>query len=419
MQNLTRAALALFALSLAACATAPPTPPGAAAGLVLPPATSAESVGLSSARLAEIEKVTQQHIESGDLAGAVMLVARNGQVAWLRVVGDRVKATKQPMRADAIFRFYSMTKAVVNVAALILVEEGKLSIDDPVSKYLPQVAGMKVGIEKAGPDGKPTLELVAPQRPMTVLDLMRHTSGMIYGGRGDSLVNAAWRGSRVAFRDTPKSVQLGQLEKLPLRFSPGTRWEYGVSTDILGAVVEAASGETLGAFIERRITGPLGMVDTSFQVPAHKADRIAQPPKSPRFDPTTKPGWELGGAGLMSTMADYLRFITMLTNGGELEGKRILGRRSVDLMTSSHTGNLPGLPAGIGHGMGVSVRHGLGEEGKTGLVGEWGWAGNAGTLFFVDPQRRLVGLYLVQVNDEDRVRLRNQFREMVYQAVTR
>jgi CubicO group peptidase (beta-lactamase class C family) len=391
---------------------------------VLPVAPTPEDVGLSSSQLARLEAVTQNHIDSGLLPGAVMLVARRGKIAWYKTMGFRDRVAKDPMRQDSIFRIYSMTKPIVSVAAMMLVEEGRMQISDPVAKYLPEIGGMKVGMEKTV-DGKPVLELVEPARVMTVQDLMRHTSGLIYGTRGKSLVNAAYIEAQIGNRDFSTEEFVAKLSKLPLRFSPGDRWEYGVSTDVLGRVVEVVSGKTLGDFLHERILAPLGMSDTGFYVPADKLSRAAQPwqnpegpPMTPRFDVAQKPRFESGGGGLTSTTDDYLRFAIMLGDGGEFAGKRLLGSKTVEFMTADHVGSRPGRPPGLGFGLGFEVRTSVGDSALPGSLGEYGWSGNAGTLFWIDPKEQLIAIYMVQVNDgAERIMLRNQFRTMVQSAI--
>lgn len=403
-------------------ALAPPAP--AAAETLLPVAQTPEEVGLSGAQLARLEAVTRAHIDAGLMPGAIMVVVRDGKIAWQRVLGQRDKAKNEPMRPDSLFRLYSMTKPIVSVATMMLVEQGRLQIDDPVSRFIPEFADAMVGIEKPGADGKPALELVAPARPMTVQDLLRHTSGLIYGTRGESLVNKAYVEARIGDRAVGNEELARRVAKLPLRFSPGTRWEYGVSTDILGRVVEVVTGTTLGAALEQMIFKPLGMVDTAFVLPAEKLDRAAQPaashkdrPMTPRFDVGVKAAYESGGGGLIGSTDDYLRFMTMLANGGALKGTRLLGAQTLEFMTADHTGTVPGRPAGLGFGLGFEVRKSTGFAALPGSEGEYGWAGNAGTLFWIDPKRRLMALYMVQVNDYDRMLLRNQFRTMVQAAI--
>jgi CubicO group peptidase (beta-lactamase class C family) len=390
----------------------------------LPMATSPEEVGLSSAQLARIEAVTRDHIDAGLMPGAVMLVARRGKIAWTATLGSRDRAANEPMKPDSIFRIYSMTKPIVSVTAMSLVEEGKMQVSDPVSNFIPDMGKMKVGLEKTDGDGKKTLELVDPIREMTVQDLMRHTSGLIYGTRGNSLVNAAYIEAKIGDRGVSTEEFVARVAKLPLRFSPGTRWEYGVSTDVLGRVIEVVSGKSLGEAIAERVVKPLGMVDTAFYVEKDKLNRAAQPwqrpnapAMTPRFDVAQKPRFESGGGGLTSTMDDYLRFTAMLANGGEFNGKRVLGKKTLEFMTADHTGLRPGRPPGLGFGLGFEVRSEEGEAALPGSVGEYGWAGNAGTLFWIDPKEQLIAIYMVQVSDPDRIMLRNQFRTMVQAAI--
>jgi CubicO group peptidase (beta-lactamase class C family) len=390
---------------------------------VLPMAASPEEVGLSSAQLARIEAVTQRHVETGLVPGAVMLVARRGKIAWTKTLGFRDRAAKDPMKPDSIFRIYSMTKPIVSVAAMMLVEEGRMQISDPVAKYLPEIGKMKVGAETSE-EGKATLQLVEPSREITVQDLLRHTSGLIYGTRGKSLINAAYIEAKIGNRDTSNEEIVTALSKLPLRFSPGERWEYGVSTDVLGRVVEVVSGKTLGEFLNERIFTPLGMADTGFYVPAEKLSRAAQPwqvpeapPMTPRFDVAQKPRFESGGAGLTSTIDDYLRFTVMLADSGKFSGKRLLGSKTLEFMTSDHTLARPGRPPGLGFGLGFEVRTSVGDAALPGSLGEYGWAGNAGTLFWIDPKEQLIAIYMVQVSDRDRIMLRNQFRTMLQSAI--
>ena len=416
MNRLIRAfgVAALFFLAATASSRAEP---------VLPVAAAPEDVGLSSAQLARIEAVTQKYVDSGLVPGAVMLVARRGKVAWTRTMGFRDRAAKEAMRPDSIFRIYSMTKPIVSVAAMMLVEEGKMQVSDPVSKYLPEIGRMKVGVEESE-GGKPTLHLTDPAREMTVQDLLRHTSGLIYGTRGKSLVNAAYIEAKIGSREFSNEELVTKLSNLPLRFSPGDRWEYGVSTDVLGRVIEVVSGKTLGEFLNERVLTPLGMADTGFFVPSDKLNRAAQPwqmpegpPMTPRFDVAQKPRFESGGGGLTSTIEDYLRFAIMLADGGEFAGKRLLGNKTLEFMTADHTGSRPGRPPGLGFGLGFEVRTSVGDSALPGSLGEYGWAGNAGTLFWIDPKEQLIAIYMVQVDDGVRIMLRNQFRTMVQSAI--
>jgi CubicO group peptidase (beta-lactamase class C family) len=391
---------------------------------VLPMASKPEDVGLSSAQLKRLEQVTQKHIDEGLVPGAVMVVARRGKIAWVSTLGKRDAAAGDAMKFDSIFRVYSMTKPIVSVAVMQMVEEGKLQVSDPVAKFLPEIGKMKVGVEKTGADGRPLLQLADPERPMTVQDLLRHTSGLTYGSRGTTLVNQAYVAAKIGDRSMSNEEFVAKLSTLSLKFSPGTRWEYGVSTDVLGRLVELIDGKKLGEALAARVFQPLGMVDSGFQVPADKLSRAAQPgprpggqPMTPRFAVNDGAKYESGGGGLTSTMEDYLRFTAMLANGGALSGKRLLGKQTVAFMTADHVGNRPGRPPGLGFGLGFEVRITTGEAALPGSVGEYGWAGNAGTLFWIDPKEQLIAIYMVQVSDPDRIALRNQFRTMVQSAI--
>jgi CubicO group peptidase (beta-lactamase class C family) len=416
MNRRTRAFSAAAVFFLAAAVTSRADP-------VLPVAAAPEDVGLSSSQLARIEAVTRKYVDSGLVPGAVMLVARRGKIAWTRTMGFRDRAAKDPMRLDSIFRIYSMTKPIVSVAAMMLVEEGKMQVSDPVSKYLPEIGRMMVGVETSE-GAKPTLQMIDPAREMTVQDLLRHTSGLIYGSRGKSLVNAAYIAAGIGSRDVSLEEFVTKVSQLPLRFSPGDRWEYGISTDVLGRLIEVVSGKTLGEFLGERILTPLGMTDTGFFVPQDKLNRAAQPwqmpeapPMTPRFDVAQKPRFESGGGGLTSTVDDYLRFAIMIADGGDFAGKRLLGSKTVEFMTADHTGSRPGRPPGLGFGLGFEVRTSVGDSALPGSLGEYGWAGNAGTLFWIDPKEQLIAIYMVQVDDGVRVMLRNQFRTMVQSAI--
>ena len=408
----------VLALAVSAVATSAHAENG-----ILPMASKPEEVGLSSTQLKRLEEVTQKHIDEGLVPGAVMLVARRGKIAWMSVLGKRDIAAGDAMKYDSIFRIYSMTKPMVSVAVMQLVEEGKLQVSDPVSKYLPEIGKMKVGVEKTV-DSKPVLQLSDPDRPMTVQDLLRHTSGLVYGSRGTTLVNQAYIDAKIGDRADTNDQFVSKLSAMPLKFQPGARWEYGVSVDVQGRLVEVIDGKTLGEALSARVFKPLGMVDSGFQVPADKVARAAQPgprpngePMTPRFAVNDGAKYESGGGGMVSTMEDYLRFTTMLANKGELSGKRLLGKQTVSFMTADHVGDRPGRPPGLGFGLGFEVRTTMGEAALPGSVGEYGWAGNAGTLFWIDPKEQLIAIYMVQVSDPDRVALRNQFRTMVQSAI--
>ncbi|NDG39683.1 MAG: class A beta-lactamase-related serine hydrolase [Betaproteobacteria bacterium] len=394
------------------------------AQLPLPMAASPEEVGLSSAQFKKIEAVTKAHIDDGLMPGAVMLVARRGKVAWVSVQGKRDAAAPDAMKQDSIFRIYSMTKPIVSVTLMQLVEEGRLQISDPVSKYLPEIGKMKVGTEAAGPDGRPVLHLSDQTRPMTVQDLLRHTSGLTYGSRGASQINASYVEAGIGDRSVTAEEMVTRLSKLALKFNPGDRWEYSVAVDVQGRLIEVITGKKLSEAVAERILQPLGMKDTGFQVPADKVARAAQPgprpsgqPMTPRFKVDDGAKYESGGGGMMSTLEDYLRFTSALANGGVFQGKRIIGSKTLEFMTADHTLNRPGRPPGLGFGLGFEVRQRTGDSALPGSVGEYGWAGNAGTLFWIDPKEQLIAIYMVQVSDPDRIALRNQFRTMVQAAL--
>ena len=394
------------------------------AQLPLPMAASPEEVGLSSAQFKKIEAVTKAHIDDGLMPGAVMLVARRGKVAWVSVQGKRDAAAPDAMKQDSIFRIYSMTKPIVSVTLMQLVEEGRLQISDPVSKYLPEIGKMKVGTEAPGPDGRPVLHLSDQTRPMTVQDLLRHTSGLTYGGRGASQINASYVEAGIGDRSVTAEEMVTRLSKLALKFNPGDRWEYSVAVDVQGRLIEVITGKKLSEAVAERILRPLGMKDTGFQVPADKVARAAQPgprpngqPMTPRFKVDDGAKYESGGGGMMSTLEDYLRFTSALANGGAFQGKRIIGSKTLEFMTADHTLKRPGRPPGLGFGLGFEVRQRTGDSALPGSVGEYGWAGNAGTLFWIDPKEQLIAIYMVQVSDPDRIALRNQFRTMVQAAL--
>ena len=320
------------------------------------PTVRPEQVGLSSERLGQLTAILRANAEKGDIPGATLLVARQGKVAWFETVGVRDPGTRVPMTRDTIFRIYSMTKPITSVAVMMLVEEGKVAIGDPVSKYIPQLGGLKVGVEKkdAG-GGQPMLDLQPARRDMTVQDLLRHTSGLTYGVFGTGVVKKMYEDAKI-FTDYPTNADLvDRLATFPLVHQPGAAWEYSHSTDVLGRLVEVVSGQTLGQFFAARVFAPLGMKDTSFYVTDRaKQERIAEPFPTDRNigagadlnDPRVAQKWESGGGGLMSTTMDYARFVQMLANGGSLDGKRLLSPKTVAYMTADHLGSIAPLCAG-------------------------------------------------------------------------
>jgi CubicO group peptidase (beta-lactamase class C family) len=411
----------ILALALAAIAAA--TAVHAENGS-LPMASKPEEVGLSSTQLKRLEAATKQNIDDGLMPGAVMLVARHGKVAWVSVQGKRAPDSDDPMKFDSIFRIYSMTKPITSIALMQLVEEGKLQVNDPVAKFLPEIGNMKVGTEVAGPDGKPVLRLSDPDRAMTVQDLLRHTSGLTYGNRGTSLVHQAYINAKIGDRTVTVEEMAHRLSALPLLFQPGARWEYSVAVDVQGRLIEVLTGKKLGDALAERVLQPLGMVDSGFQVPAAKLARAAQPgqkpngpPMTPRFKVDDGAKYESGGGGMLSTTEDYLRFTLALANGGAFQGQRIIGKKTLEFMTADHVGNRPGRPDGFGFGLGFEVHTRLGDSAIEGSVGEYGWSGAAGTTFWVDPKEELLAIYMVQASEGDTRFLRTQFRTMVQAAI--
>src|SRR5215212_1447225 len=303
---------------------------------VLPKAASPEDVGLSSTQLKRLEAATQKNIDDGLMPGAVMLVARHGKVAWVSVQGKRAPDADDAMKFDSIFRIYSMTKPITSLVLMQLVEEGRLQVYDPVAKYLPEIGKMKVGTEVTV-DGQPRLRQSDPERAMTVQDLLRHTAGLTYGNRGTALVHKAYIDAKIGDRTATNEELVKRLAGVPLLFTPGERWEYSVAVDVQGRLIEVLTGKTLMEAFNERVFQPLGMVDTAFQVPAAKLARAAQPgqkpngpPMTPRFKVDDGAKYESGGGGLLSTTEDYLRFSLALANGGVFQGKRIIGKKTLE-----------------------------------------------------------------------------------------
>jgi len=398
------------------------------------PSAKPEEVGLSSERLGKLTARLKADVEKGVIPGAIVLVARHGKIAMFEPIGMLNPETKAPMTRDAIFRIYSMSKPITSVSTMILFEEGKLGLNDSVSKYIPKLGGLKVGVEKPDPSGgKPTLELVPSQRDMTIQDLLRHTSGLTYGFFGNTLVKKMYVESKV-WNDYPSNAELiDRLAKLPLANQPGTTWDYSHSTDVLGRLVEVITDKSLYEFEKARILDPLGMKDTSFYVTdKSKQDRIVEPFPNDRNigidadfnDPRVAQKWESGGGGMVSTAMDYARFAQMLLNGGTLSGKRILGPKTVAYMTSDHMSAAiaPGplyLPGpGFGFGLGFAVRKDAGVSPLAGSVGELNWGGAGGTFFWIDPKEDMLVVFMMQ-SPKQRVPYRAVLKNMVYAAVTK
>jgi CubicO group peptidase (beta-lactamase class C family) len=387
------------------------------------PLAAPEDIGLSSARLARLGAVIAGEIERGRVPGAVALVARRGRIGYFESFGQRDAVAGAPMAKDAIFRIYSMTKPITSVAAMMLWEDGRFLLGDPIAKYLPDLAGLDVAVERDG-----VLERVPAVRAVTVQDLLRHTSGLTYEFRGSGPVHRMYRSAKVDRRAQSNAEQVATLGRMPLLHQPGTRWEYGRSTDVLGRLVEVLSGKTLSEFFEQHILAPLGMTDTAFHVPERHHSRIAEAfGRDPDSGVTVQllevrnpPGFESGGGGLVSTAADYARFLQMLLNGGTLEGHRLLSRKTIEFMTADHLGPITGAPdlliPGHGFGLGFAVRLQAGIAHVPGSIGQYFWGGLAGTTFWVDPAEQLFALLLIQAPGL-RDYYRTLFRDLVYSAV--
>ncbi len=369
------------------------------------PLVKPEAVGLSSERLERIDTVLKADVDQGKINGAVLLVARKGRIAYFKNFGTRDAEKKLPMEKDSLFRVYSMTKSVIAVATSILLEEGKLLLSDPVAKYIPSFKDIQVGEIKKDETGKEVLTMVKPKNVMTIQDLLLHTSGLTYWFYPPQAVQTLYlQAGMNKLSDLTNAEVCEKLAKLPLVAHPGTRYQYGRSYDVLGRVLEVVSGMPLDKFLEERIFKPLKMKDTAFPVEGKGVDRLVYlDPKWPLYTDPTKPQKFLsGGGGLVSTTMDYARFAQMLLNGGQLEGKRLLGPRTVAFMTSDHLGPLgnrddalyvPG--RGYGGGFDFYVRLAVGQAYFPGNAGEYYKGGAAGTIFWVDPKEDLVAVFMV------------------------
>jgi CubicO group peptidase (beta-lactamase class C family) len=403
--------------------------------LDLPRADKPEDVGLSSARLKRLTDTLRMDIEKALVPGAVVLIARRGKIACLEAFGYRDREAGAPMATDAIFRIASMTKPLTSVAAMMLAEEGKLLIADPVANYVPHFADLKVAVDSDNPSAK-KLSKEPQRRQMTVQDLLRHTSGLTYAHLTGPLLKEAYEAANVADDTQTNTEFVARLGEIPLAYQPGSTWQYGLSTDVLGRVVEIASDIDLDRFILDRICKPLGMSDSCFG-PVDAA-RAAQPQidpasgkRPPMRDTGVRPNWISGGSGLLSTAGDYVRFAQMLLNGGELGGTRLLSPTTVALMTSDHltpeTRRSPSTPIlfgalaptpelGLGFGLGFAVRTHAGRNPLPGSVGDFSWSGVTGTYFWVDPKQELIAILMMQAPIQ-RLHYRYLMRTMLYQAI--
>ncbi|HXA22317.1 MAG TPA: serine hydrolase domain-containing protein [Acetobacteraceae bacterium] len=398
------------------------------------PRAEPEAVGMSSARLARIVPALNAEIERGQLPGAVVAVARHGRLVFHEAVGHLGPDRRAPMPLDALFAIASMTKPVTGVAALLLWEKGRLGLADPIEQFLPQLGDRRVALlNERVLAGKGPIETLPAERSITMLDLMRHTSGLTYGGRGTTAVHRLYPdSSNVAGATLDSAAFLDRLASAPLLYQPGTVWDYGLSIDVIGLVVEAISGQSLGAFLEQRLFRPLGMVDTSFQVPPDKVARLARPlPRDPDTGaPQSVPDraqalrFECGGGGLASTALDYLRFAQMLLGGGVLDETRILGRKTVEAMrTNRMTPDIENRIAALdpnsdGYDFGLTVAVRARASTLMGSPGEFYWNGAYGTLWWADPVEDLAVVFMAQVPGEQRRRFRPLINSLVYQALT-
>jgi CubicO group peptidase (beta-lactamase class C family) len=397
------------------------------------PRAKPEEVGLSSERLARIGETLKADIAAGRVPGAVIAIARRGKLVAFDAYGWRDKASGVPMTTDTIFNIASMTKPMTTVGALMLYEQGKILMNDPLAKYFPKFSAMRVAVRDAA--GEPTTETVSANRPITIQDLMRHTSGLIYGGRGNTLVHKMYpAGSSDAAREYDGAAFMDKLASLPLLYQPATVWDYGFGLDVLGLTIETITKQSLGQYLQANLFAPLGMTDTGFSVSGEKATRYAKPlPNDPdtgkpqaRTPELTQPlKFECGGGCAASTASDYLRFAMMLMNGGHTGEARLLGPRTVAYMLSDQLGpnikNLVGnadpTRADYGFGLGLAVRTTPGVVRMMGSVGQFSWPGASGTDWWVDPKEELAVVYLSAAPGPIRWHYRQKINALVYQAI--
>jgi CubicO group peptidase (beta-lactamase class C family) len=393
------------------------------------------SSSFSLERLARVSEYMRSEVISGKIPGAVLLVQQHGWPVLFEAFGLRDVESKHPMTADTIFRLYSMSKAVTSVAAMMLVDDGKLSLDDPLSKFIPAFADVKVAVEKREGNGKAELAFELLARPITIEDLLRHTSGLTYGFYGDTPIRKLYANSGLFEGDLDNALFAERLAELPLAEQPATVWDYGHSTDILGRVVEIVSGKSLFQFEKERLLGPLGMTETVFFLADEsKRSRVAEPLPVDRFqgpiaglkDPILPHRWESGGAGMIGTIGDYARFVQMLLNGGTLDGRRYLKRETVALMSRDHIGPetkiardqfyFPGENSGFG--LGFAVRTSVPAQAPSWPTGEYRWDGVAGTFFFIDPKDDMFAICMMQ-SPSQRERIQTKLKTLIYEALNK
>ncbi len=402
----------------------------------LAPGVTIESQGFSASRLARVGVKIDQDVEDTMLPGAVLLVARNGAPVYAHIAGIQDPRGTQPMRRDSIFRIHSLTKPIISVAVMMLVEEGQLALADPASKYLPELKNRQVGVERSDAAGAKSLDLIPATREMSIHDLLRHSAGLTYAFEGKSLVKDEYKKLGLDGVNESSAEWIQKLAKAPLQSQPGSRFEYSVANDVLGVILERVSGQSLEVFLAEKLFRPLKMQDTSFVVAAEKHARIAEPfeidsvwkVKTPMSDPRKSPPRFSGGEGLMSTADDYLRFAQMLLNGGALEDARILAPKTVELMLSD---TLPvmrlaapagqiilGPRPGYGFGLGFAIRTDLGGANTPGSIGVADWNGISGTNFWIDPKEKLAVVWMMQAPGM-RPYYRQVIANMVYAAMVK
>ena len=411
------------------------------ASLSLAAQSRPEEAGFSSERLQRLTAAVSADVEKGLLPGAVILIARNGRTIYHEAIGFQDREKRLPMHTDAIFRIASLTKPITSVALMLLVEEGRVQLEDAVGVYLPELTNLLVGVERSAAGGNRQLVLAPARRAPTVHDLLRHTSGFTYGHFGKSLVKQAYLDVRLQDENQPQAEFISKLAKLPLASHPGTTWDYGVSVDVIGRIVEVVAGMPLDQFVAERITRPLGMASTGYFVPADKLARLAQPQvvaatgkRLPMRDVSRRPSFLNAGGGMVSTAADYARFLQMLLDGGELGGVRLLSPRTVAYMTTDHlppgvqyapfyvsdpdwTMITPTPDRGYGFGLGFAVRKERGVHPLPGSRGDFYWVGASGTAFWIDPQEKLIAVWMSQIPWSQSGHYRSLLRNMVYQAL--
>ncbi len=395
------------------------------------PTVEPESVGLSAERLARATEAMEEDAAAGRIAGAVGLVARKGKIAYFEARGMADREAGAPMKRDAVVRIYSMSKPITSAALMMLFEEGEFRLKDPVSRYIPELGNLEVLVDRPGFPGDPERARREPvRREMTVQDIMRHTAGLTYGYFGGTSADSLYNKKHPLYWQGDLEDMTRRIAALPLLYHPGEKFHYSIAVDLQGRLVEVLSGQRFDRFLQERLFDPLGMADTGFHVPSGSLDRFAQlyAPDgkkkikvSDREDRYKKPGtFFSGGGGLVSTARDYLRFCQMMLNGGEFQGKRYLGRKTVELMTADHLAAVETeriANTGYGFGLGFAVHLDRGASGAPASLGEYNWGGAAGTKFWIDPEEEMIGIYMVQIIPHSGLRYGNMFKQYAYQSI--